>query len=133
MKKSLCAVVILATAAMTAPVLASPRTCVQLGRINDWNAPDSRTIIVKTLNRTKYKLDLMGSCGGINFRETVAFKSFGGSGLSCLTPGDSVLYRNDFGSIGRCPIQSITLYTPAMEQADKLARQQAREARRSAQ
>ena len=135
MKKTLCIAAILALSATTVPALAAPekKACLQIGRIDNWNAPNSRTVIVSTSNRTKYKLDLMGSCSGINFRETVAFKAFGGSSLSCLTSGDSILYRNDVGSVGRCPIQSITVYTPEMEKADKLARQQAREARRNAQ
>jgi len=98
--------------------------CPRIGTIDDWKAPDSKTIIIETVDNKKFKLDLMGSCSAIRFKETVAFKAFGGvSPLSCLTAGDSVLYK-EFDSIRRCPIQAVTLYTPEMEAADKAAREE---------
>ena len=54
----------------------------------------------------KFKLDLMGYCTGLTFKQTLGFKSFGGTDLSCLTPGDYVLVACH-GDARHCPIKTI--------------------------
>ena len=56
----------------------------------------------------------------LTFKERVGFKAFGGTELSCLSKGDSVLVREP-GFPQRCPIVDIVPYTPQMEAADKAA------------
>lgn len=92
--------------------------CLQIGRIWNWRAPNNRTLIVENDTHQKFKLDLMGYCPGLTFKETIAFKSIGGISLSCITPGDYIFFH-DIGWESRCVIQKISAYTPAMEKADK--------------
>lgn len=97
------------------------QACLQIGRIYSWRAPDNRTLIVESDTHKKYKLDLMGYCPGLTFKETIGFRSPGGTTLSCVTPGDSVFFH-DVGMSMRCVINKVTAYTPEMEKADKAAK-----------
>jgi len=112
---------VLAVAALAAtPVLAAP-SCLQLGQIYSWNAPDNKTLVVEDNWHQKFKLSLMGYCQNLTFKERIGFKAFGGTQLSCLSKGDYVLVR-DPGFPQRCPIMDIVPYTPQMEAADKAAK-----------
>lgn len=104
---------------LTSPVFARP-DCLELGRIYNWKALDNKTLIVEDDTHQKFKLSLMGYCPNLTFKERVAFKSIGGSQLTCLTRGDEVDVR-DIGIPARCPIIGIVSYTAEMEKADKAA------------
>ena len=93
------------------------QTCLQFGRIWSWKAPNNRTLIVENDSHQKFKLDLMGTCPGLTFKEALAFRSPGGSYLTCITPGDSVFFH-DIGMETRCIISKVTPYTAEMEKAD---------------
>lgn len=101
----------------------SHQRCLQIGRIWSWRAPDNRTLIVENDTHEKYKVDLLGYCPSLTFKQTLAFKSIGGVGLSCITPGDIVFFH-DVGMETRCVISKVSAYTPQMEKADKAAREQ---------
>ena len=103
----------------TAPAYAQP-SCLQVGQIYSFNAPNDKTLIVEDNWHQKWKVSLMGSCINLSFKERVGFQSIGGMQLSCLDKGDNVLVRNP-GFPQRCPITSIVRYTPQMEAADKAA------------
>jgi Family of unknown function (DUF6491) len=105
--------------ALSSPALAAP-SCLELGRIWSWKVVDNKTLIVEDDTHQKFKMSLMGFCPDLQFKERIAFKSFGGTELSCLGSGDYVLAR-DIAIPDRCPITSVTPYTPAMEAADKAA------------
>ena len=100
---------------------ADSQVCPRIGQILNWNAPDDHTLIVEDYSHQKFKLTLMGTCTGLNFRQTVGFKSVGGSELSCLTPGDYV-FTHVMAMHQHCPIKTIEVYTPEMEKADKAAK-----------
>lgn len=100
----------------------APQACLQIGRIWSWNAPDNRTLIVENDTHQKFKLDLMGYCPGLTFKEALAFRSIGGMYLSCITPGD-VVFFHDVGMETRCVISKVSAYTPAMEKSDKEAKE----------
>ena len=102
-----------------APAYAAP-SCLQVGQIWSWNAPNDKTLIVEDNWHSKWKVSLIGPCMNLTFKERVGFKAFGGTSLSCLSKGDSVLVR-DPGFPQRCPIVNIVPYTPQMEAADKAA------------
>lgn len=105
---------------ISSPAAAQP-SCLQIGQIYNWNAPDNKTLIVEDNWHNKYKLSLMGPCINLTFKERVAFKTIGGfSQLSCLSRGDEVLVR-DPGFPQQCPITNIVPYTPAMQKADAAA------------
>jgi hypothetical protein len=102
------------------PALADPN-CLQLSQIWNWKVIDNKTLIVEDNFHQKFKLRLMGYCPNLPFKENLAFKSIGGTGLSCISKGDEVI-THDFAMGGlRCPISNIIPYTTAMENADKAA------------
>jgi hypothetical protein len=112
---SLAAVTLLgSTLAYAAP------SCLELGRIWSWKVIDNKTLIVEDDTHQKFKMSLMGFCPDLQFKERIAFKSVGGSELSCLGMGDYVL-AHDIAIPDRCPITSVVPYTPQMEAADKAA------------
>lgn len=99
----------------------APRACLRFGEIYSWNAPDNYTLIVEDNLHKKFRVRLMSYCPNVTFKERVGFRSPGSMDLSCMSPGDDVIV-NQFGAgPQRCPISSITAYTPAMEKADKAA------------
>jgi hypothetical protein len=103
---------------MTAPVFASS-TCLEYGNIYNFNALDDRTLIVEDYSHNKFKVSLMGVCPELPFKEGIGFKSFGPHMmLTCVSSGDDIV-THSFG-IGRqrCPIRSVTAYTPDMAKAD---------------
>ncbi len=108
-------------AAQPRPTESAPRACLRFGEIYSWNAPDNYTLIVEDNLHKKFKVRLMSYCPNVTFKERVGFRSPGSMDLSCMSPGDDVIV-NQFGAgPQRCPISSITAYTPAMEKADKAA------------
>ena len=104
---------------ITTPALAGP-ACLELGRIWSWKVLDNKTLIVEDDTHQKFKMSLMGYCPNLAFKERIAFKSVGGTDLSCLGMGDYVL-AHDIAIPDRCPITSVVPYTAAMEAADKAA------------
>ena len=119
---ALAAVVVAPAAAQQGDKPQEQHVCLQIGRIWNWHAPDNRTLIVENDTHQKFKVDLMGYCPGLTFKEALAFRSIGGMSLSCITPGD-VVFFHDVGMETRCVISKVSAYTPAMEKADKDARE----------
>ncbi len=99
----------------------SRKACLQVGRIDSWRAPNNRSLIVENDSHQKFKVDLMGYCPGLTFKETIGLRSPGGSYLSCVGPGDTVFFH-DIGMAMHCVISKVTAYTPEMEKADKAAK-----------
>ena len=121
--KSLLVVSAIATVVVSTPLLAqssAASACLRFGEIYSWKALDNRTVIAEDNRHNKFKLALMGYCPNVQFKERVGFQSPGSTYLSCLSAGDTLLV-NQFGSgqPQRCPITSVSAYTPEMEQADK--------------
>jgi hypothetical protein len=117
------ALAMLAAIPAQAQPAAPTQVCLRRADIDTFNAPNDYTVIVRTLNGTKYKLALMGPCTNLSFRMALGIKTPGGTmGLSCITPGDSII-NNDRGTRMRmnCPIKTISIYTPQEEAADKAA------------
>ncbi|HEY8949540.1 MAG TPA: DUF6491 family protein [Rhizomicrobium sp.] len=100
-----------------APAFASP-TCLSINQIYNFDAPDNKTLIVEDNSHNKFKVTLFSGCMGLTFKEGLAFKSVGGTGLSCLAAGDAVFTRNMGTGPQRCPIRSVVPYTAEMQKAD---------------
>ena len=113
-----------ATVMLAASARAQTRPCLRQDQIWNFKVLDNRTLIVEDNFHKKYKVSLMGVCNNLNFRERIGFKVFGGTGLSCISPGDDVINRGFGGGATHqiCPIKSVIAYTPAMEKADKAAK-----------
>ncbi|HWA90685.1 MAG TPA: DUF6491 family protein [Rhizomicrobium sp.] len=115
----------IACAALALTVLSGPAfagaACLRQSQIYNWNALDDRTVIVENDFHQKFKLSLMVPCLNMQFHERLGFKVFGGTGLSCVSKGDSVISGSSIGPQS-CPISKIEVYTPEMEKADKDAK-----------
>jgi hypothetical protein len=108
---------VFAASLLSAPALAD-RVCLQQSQIYNWDALNSRTLIVEDNFHKKFKLSLMVDCQHLQFHQRLGFKTFGGSALACLARGDNVISGTEIGP-QTCPIKSIEAYTPDMEKADK--------------
>ena len=98
------------------------KACLQVGRVWSWRAPDNKTLIIENDVHKKFKVELMGYCPGLTFKETIGLRSPGGSYLSCVGAGDTVFFH-DVGMDMRCVISKVSAYTPEMEKADKAAKE----------
>lgn len=103
----------------TGPAIAASENCLRVGQIDDWQAKDNSTLIVKDTFRRKFKVGLMGTCINLTFKQRIGFSSPGGTSLSCLSSGDTVFFRDSAMGQQRCAVTSVTAYTPEMEKADK--------------
>jgi hypothetical protein len=109
--------------AVFAQPAAAERACLRFGEIYSWKALDNRTVIAEDNRHNKFRLALMGYCPDIQFKDRIGFQSPGSLDLSCMSPGDALLVRQfATGRPQRCPISSITFYTPEMERADQSAK-----------
>jgi hypothetical protein len=115
-----------ALAALSPQAASAYGDCLRVGYVHNWTAKDDRTLIVEDDWRKKFKLQLMGYCTNLPWHERLAFKAFGGTELSCLTPGDEVITREFGTGVQRCVIRHIDEYTPDMEKADKAAAEAAK-------
>lgn len=96
----------------------STTTCLRQVDIDSFNAPNDTTLIVQTIQHNKFKISLLGTCQSLTFKEGLAFKSFGGTQLSCISAGDSIIERNVGTGRQDCPIKKVEPYTAAMQKAD---------------
>jgi len=94
--------------------------CIQNIDIYNYHAINNRKLVVEDFHHRKVLLTLIGTCDNLKFKERLAFKSPGGSDLSCLARGDEVISRGPIGP-SVCAITHIDVYTPAMEAADRQA------------
>ncbi len=113
------ALLALAASAIATQALAA-RPCLRQDQIYNWDAPNDTTLIVENDFHKKFKITLLSKCLSLTFKQRLGFKVFGGTGLSCVTPGDSVFTGSEIGP-QRCAISRVEAYTPEMEKADKAA------------
>jgi hypothetical protein len=113
------ALLALAVCAIATQALAA-RPCLRQDQIYNWDAPNDTTLIVEDDLHKKFKLTLLSKCIGLTFKQRLGFKVFGGTGLSCVSSGDTVFTGSETGP-QRCSIKTVEAYTPDMEKADKAA------------
>jgi hypothetical protein len=109
MRKLLLAAVAAASVLGSAPAFARPEVCIRQDEIHNWAALNDRQIVLENYHHQKALLDLMGSCVGIQFHEAIAIRSPGGSGLSCIEAGDTIITHN-IGMRQRCVIKKVSAY-----------------------
>ncbi len=102
------------------PASAQPQECLRLDRIQNWHVVNDRTLIVEDQSHRKFRLDLLGVCPQLAWKERIGFKVIGGTELSCVTTGDEILVRGH-ATPGRCPIRAITPLPPGHKGANKPA------------
>jgi hypothetical protein len=84
--------------------------------------PGNRSLIVFDRSRRRYRLNFIGQCYNIQYDLGVRFETHGIGGLSCVSKGDAVVYRDPAGP-GRCIIRDVQYQTPALDQQDAAAAQ----------
>jgi hypothetical protein len=98
------------------------RACLREDQIFSFDVIDDRTLIVEDNLHQKFKVSLLGYCNNLRFRNALGFQTVGGTGLSCITPGDNIINRGLNSWPQRCPVKSVVLYTPEMQKADEAAK-----------
>lgn len=96
-------------ALIATPALAQHQACLRVNQIYNWQVINNRTLVVEDFHHQKFRVNLMGYCPNLAFKESVGFKTIGGTQLSCLSTGDEVLVHDPVTG-GPCPIRSIVPY-----------------------
>jgi Family of unknown function (DUF6491) len=102
--------------AMPGAVIAAPvgTVCLRQDMVHGWTVVDDRTLIVTDRVNKKFKISFAAPCYDLKFQTRLAFRSPGGTGLTCLGHNDYVLVPPGGGmSAQRCFIADIQAYTPA--------------------
>jgi hypothetical protein len=117
MKKSFLFAAALAAIVPTSAFAQHP--CLVEDQIWNYNAINDKTLIVEDMQHRKFRLKLIGACQNLAFHQHLAFKSVGGSGISCLSTGDLVLTHEIGTGPASCAVTRIEPYTPDMQAADR--------------
>jgi len=120
------AALLLAATAM--PAFAADKTdgnvCLYRRDVDGWGSRDAHSMIVNDRFGRKFLLTLSGICNDLDFSFGAGFRPLGMAGGPCVDRGDRVIMRGG-GAMGHeaCWVNKILRYTPEMQAADKLARQ----------
>jgi len=79
-------ILILGTALGSQAAPAAPSgICLRQDMVQGWSVLNDSTLIVTDRVGKKFRLSLAGACHDLQFLTALRFRSFSGSGLSCLT------------------------------------------------
>jgi hypothetical protein len=117
---SLAALIACAAAAVVglsaAPAAAQPGArqdqCFLSSNINGFHAPDDHTVYIRVGVNDIYRLDLMGHCADLTFRQGFGLESTPGDPWICQPIQAEIVYR-ETGIPMRCPVTGIHRLTPA--------------------
>ena len=110
MRKTILLAAAAAALLTAAPALARPSVCIQRDNINNWSSVDDKHVVLEDYHHTRALLTLIGTCSNFKFHESIAIRSPGSIGISCISNGDDVITR-DVGMTGRCSIVKIEPYS----------------------
>jgi len=103
----------LAFVAGATPALAAPGICIRQDDISNWTSLTDKQIVLENYQHHKALLKLIGTCSGFKFTDALVIRSPGGTRLSCVSPGDTVVTRQS-GFHGRCAVVSVEPYSGPM-------------------
>ena len=112
----------LAACAQTNPpaqAAAGGRQCFNALSVNDFDAIDNDTVLVKVGTRNIYKLDIVGVCPDIDWSQRIAIRATGGSSFICESMDAELLVPSPTG-LQRCPVVGIQKLTPEQAAALKV-------------
>lgn len=90
-----------------------PPVCLRQDMVWGWQVVNNQTLIVTDRVQRKYKVSLKPGCLELKWPMHLAFKSFSGFGLSCLTRNDYLIVPPEAGLPSqRCYISDIAAYLP---------------------
>jgi Family of unknown function (DUF6491) len=98
---------------LSGPALADDN-CLTPRQVQSWNNLGPHAIVVRATGGHRYRLDLAGTCLGLNNAVSLAVASRG-TGL-CVSSGDYITYRYHELGEQRCMITSVEPYTPEGDQ-----------------
>jgi hypothetical protein len=108
---------LLATAALTTPVAAAeaagkpaPRACFRPDNIQNFSAPDEKTVYLRVNRREVYRLDLMGPCPDVDWAWEIALQNRGSSWV-CSAMDATVLVKTPIGP-QRCVVERMSKVSP---------------------
>jgi hypothetical protein len=103
-----------------AQLSAAPTEPACLRQINMYDfkpVPGNRSLIVIGRDRQRYRVNFIGQCYDLQYPLGLRFKTNGTSNLSCVSKGDSAMFR-DPARPGICIIRDVQYQTPALDQQD---------------
>jgi hypothetical protein len=100
------------TAAIAGPAPKPESQCFLSRNVNNFTAPDDRTVFIRVGVSDVYRLDLMATCPEITFRQSLALESLPGNPWIC-SPLDATVISRDVGIPLRCPVKAIQKLTKA--------------------
>ena len=115
-----------ATAALAQPPAppasqsAEPACLRQVNMYDFKPVPGNRSLIVIDRGGKRYRVNFIGQCFDLQYPMGLRFKTNGTSDLSCVSKGDSVLFR-DPASPGICIVRDVQYQTPALDRQDAAA------------
>ena len=115
-----------ADAAATPNNTPNANVCLEQRFIDGWGTRDNHSLVVNDRFGRKYLVSLAGLCSDVNWAFGAGFRSIGGNFPgSCVERGDRLILRGGGVSFphSTCWVTKVQLYTPDMQQADKLARE----------
>lgn len=96
--------------ATTAKVASPKRHCFFTNSVNSFTAVDEETVNVRVGVKDIYRLDLMGRCPDIDWNQSIALVSRGGSSI-CSGLDATIITKGPIGP-QRCPVRMVTKLTP---------------------
>ena len=109
--------------AQPAPPSGPPSEPACLRQVNMYGfkpVPGNRSLIVTDLGGKRYRVNFIGQCYDLQYPQGLRFRTNGTSNLSCVSKGDSVLFR-DPASPGICIVRDVQYQTPQLDQQDAAA------------
>ena len=99
----------MAAAANPAPKT-STRTCFRANDVENFSAPDDRTVYVRANRKDVYRLDMFGSCPDVDWAWRIGIKNSGSSWI-CSAMDATLITRSSAG-VRQCAVSKLTLMTP---------------------
>lgn len=98
------------TALADSPAKPAARTCFRPGDVQNFSAPDERTVYLRVNRKDVYRLDLYGPCPDVDWAWEIAVQNRGQSWI-CSPLDATVLVRTPIGP-QRCQVEKMSRVTP---------------------
>ena len=85
--------------------------CFARHNVEGFNAPDDHTVYLKVFPGEIYRLDLMGECQGLSWRQSFGLEDRPSSPWICSAIEATVVFR-ETGMLQHCPVTAIHRLTP---------------------
>jgi hypothetical protein len=91
---------------VTVAAAKAERTCFVRRDVNGFSAPNDKTVYIRVGVRQVFRLDLMGSCPNLTFRQSLGLDDRPASPWICSPLEATIVYRQN-GIRQRCPVTAI--------------------------